>query len=278
MSICLREPAPAIPGATEEELRQVLTFKYGDVARAGWGVRLRARANYYTPDDWYEAVVMRLALASRRWADIGCGRDIFPHNRGLAQHLAERCERVVGVDCDDTLDENTFVHERVKCRIEDFRAEEPFDLVTLRMVAEHIAAPEAAVEALARLTRPGGLVVVYTINRWSPVSLLAWLVPFRFHHAIKRHLWKTEEKDTFPVVYRMNTRATLDRLFRAGGFRESYFAYLDDLRTFSRFSLPHRAELLAWRGLRAVGLRYPENCLLGVYVREPEEGTAASSR
>jgi SAM-dependent methyltransferase len=254
---------------TQAELRQVLTFKFGPVESAGWGVQLRARHGYYLPDDYYEALIMRLAQGASRWADIGCGRDLFPHNRALSRHLASRCERLVGVDCDDTLDENPFVHERVKCRIEDFHPDEPFDLVTLRMVAEHITDPAAAVKALARLTRPGGLAVVYTINRWSPVSLAAYLVQFRFHHAIKHRLWKTEEKDTFPVAYRMNTRAALARLFGEGGFRESHFAYLDDCRTFSQFPLLHRGELWAWRGLRAVGLRYPENCLLGVYVKEP---------
>src|SRR5262249_54185515 len=156
---------------------------------------------------------------------------LFPHNRPLARHLASQCEKVVGVDCDDTLDENPFVHERVKSCIEDCLCDEPFDLVTLRMVAEHIANPEAAVDALARLTRPGSLVVVYTINRWSPVSLLAWLIPFRFHHWIKRLIWNTEEKDTFPVLYRMNTKSTLDRLFRGAGFREFFFRTLDDCRT-----------------------------------------------
>jgi SAM-dependent methyltransferase len=232
-------------------------------------VRLRAAYSYFTPDEHYEALVMRLAPQAARWADVGCGRDLFPHNPALARHLAERCDRIVGIDCDDTLYENPFVHERVNCRIEDYQADEPFDLVTLRMVAEHVTDPASAVRTLARLTRPGGVVVVYTINRWAPVSLLAWLIPFRFHHALKHYLWGTEEKDTFPVVYRMNTRSTLKRLFEAAGFRERSFAALADCRTFSRFRLLHQAELAAWRLLRAVGLGYPENCLLGVYERGP---------
>src|SRR5947208_2800014 len=82
-----------------------------------------------------------------------------------------------------------------------------------------------------RPARPGGKVVAYTVNRWSPVSLAAKAIPFGLHHAFKRALWRTEERDTFPVAYRMNTRGALRRAFGAHGFREAGFAYLDDCRT-----------------------------------------------
>ena len=140
----------------------------------------------------------------------------------------------------------------VKSRIEDFTSDEPFDLITLRMVAEHVKAPARAVASLQALLRPGGVAVVYTVNRWAPVSMLAWLVPHRFHHRAKHLLWRTEEKDTFPVVYRMNTREELRRHFGEVGMRERFFATLDDCRTFARFKALHRAELYAWRAVRAV--------------------------
>src|SRR6266496_978532 len=107
------------------------------------------------------------------------------------------------------------------------------------MVAEHIARPQPALASLARLTKPGGKVVVFTINRWSPVSIAAWTVPFKLHHAIKHFLWRTEEKDTFPVVYEMNTKGRLRQLFQGHGFREVFFAHLSDCRTSFRFRLFH---------------------------------------
>jgi hypothetical protein len=133
------------------------------------------------------------------------------------------------------------------------------------MVAEHLTEPDAAAAAIARLTAPGGRVVVLTVNLRTPVAAAAWAIPFRFHHGVKRQLWKTEEQDTFPVAYKMNTRAALAAVFRRHGLREAAFAYLDDCRTFARFRLANHAELTARWALRKVGLRYPENCLLGVY-------------
>ena len=103
------------------------------------------------------------------------------------------------------------------------------------------------------------------MNQWSPVALATWLVPHRLHHPLKRLLWQTEECDTFPVEYRMNTRKRLAELFKGHGFRESSFSYLDDCRTFHRFRWLHRLELSAWRLLKRMRMKYPESCLLGVY-------------
>ena len=94
------------------------------------------------------------------------------------------------------------------------------DLITMRMVAEHIATPEATVAALAELLRSGGHVILYTVRKWSPAAVAAALTPMAVHHSVKRVLWDTAERDTFPTYYRMNTRATLRRLFEANGFIE----------------------------------------------------------
>jgi SAM-dependent methyltransferase len=255
-------------GITPPELLAIFEAKYGpDLSAVGWAPRLRARFGYFSPDDHYEALVSKLVTPGSAWLDVGCGRNIFPSNYRLARTLAERCRVLVGVDPDDTIRENTLLHRRVQQSIEDFKSDEHFDVVTLRMAAEHVTDPDGTVGALSRLTRVGGVVVVYTINRWSPVPIITWLVPFRLHHPAKRVLWQTEAKDTFPVRYRMNTRKDLRRVFGRQGFREAQFAYLDDCRTLARFRVTLSLELCLWRCLRASGVTYPDNCLLGVYER-----------
>ena len=241
--------------------------KYGDPAALGPKPLRRLKFGYYPPDDHYEAVVDSLVTPGCRWLDVGGGRNVFPGNPALARELADRCGHLTGVDPSPNIRENPFVHEPVQSLIEDYTADEPFDLLTLRMVAEHITHPDAAVAAMARLVRPGGTLVVFTINKWAPVSVAAWLTPFRLHHPIKRLFWGTEAKDTFPVAYKMNTRRTLARLTAAHGFRETAFRHLDDLSTFHGYRFFNYCELVAWKGFRALGLRYPENCLLGVYER-----------
>lgn len=249
------------------DLEAVFRMKYGDPETTGWRPRLSYRRGYFTPDDYYETLVAKLVREGQAWLDVGGGRDLFPNNRPLARLLSERSGCVVAVDPDDTLDENPYVHQKYKMPIEQFRDARKFRLVTLRMVAEHVSQPERMVETLAQLTATGGRVVVYTINRWSPLSWTSLLIPFRFHHPLKRFFWGTEEKDTFPVVYKMNTRRRLARIFTAAGFQERSFAYLSDCRTLARFRSLFRMELLAWQSFSLLGLVYPENCLLGVYER-----------
>jgi len=261
-----RRPDPAgLPG--EDRLDELCRQKYGEVDQQGWGPRMRRRFSYHTPDDVYEATLDGLLEPGSSWLDVGCGRDLFPNNRGLGQALASRCRRLVGVDPAPTILENPDVHEAVQSSIEDFQADGEFDLVTLRMVAEHVEQPERVLGVLAGCMRPGGLVVVYTVNRFSPVPLLTGVVPFALRHPVKRLLWGTEKKDTFPTWFRMNTRGRLGALFGGHGFSEVGFHHLDDCRSFSRFRPLLFAELCARAVLRRLGLGYPENCLLGIYRR-----------
>lgn len=254
-----------LPGRTE--LVAVFADKYGAAENRGWMQRLWTRLDYFSPDDYYETTVSKLVFPQCDWLDVGCGRNIFPGNLRLAQKLALRCGYLLGADPDGTIAENTLVHEKVQAPVESLRLDRQFDLITLRMVAEHVERPDLAVASLARLAKPGGLVVVLTVNRWSPAAVAASIVPHALHHPIKRMLWNCEEKDTFRVSYRMNTRKQLARCFEAAGFRERAFAYLDDCRTFYRYRWIHRAELGLRRLFKVAGLPHPENCLLGIYQR-----------
>jgi 2-polyprenyl-3-methyl-5-hydroxy-6-metoxy-1,4-benzoquinol methylase len=267
--IQLHFPASPLLAQARESLPEVLGEKYGDLAHGGWAPRLRARFGHATPDDWYEACVATLVMPTTCWLDVGCGHDIFPSNAVTATRLAARCRLLVGVDPSDNIDDNSFVHERVKLPIEQYRPDRRYDLITLRMVAEHIADPPTTVARLAALLAPGGRVVVYTVSRWSPSALVAACSPLSFHHAVKRVLWRVEAHDTFPTVYVMNTHAALRRLFTAAGLQEEAFERLADCRTTARFRWPQAAELGLWRALQKFGLNYPENCILAVYRAPP---------
>ena len=251
----------------DDQIAQIVALKYGDLAKGGWGPRLRDRFGYFTPDDLYEAMVWSLVGPGTDWLDVGCGSEIFPQNPAAARILADRCASLTGLDPSDNIDSNPYLHHRAKCMLEAFEAPQGFDLVTLRMVVEHITQPEAAVAALARLCRAGGQVVIYTVDKWSPVSLVSALTPMSFHHRMKALLWKGEEKDTFPTAYLMNTRRRLGDLMSDAGFTEASFRVLPDTRTTNRFRVLNTVELGLWRGLRALGIDYPEKCLMGVYRR-----------
>ena len=83
-----------LPDATA--LRQMFHLRYGPNAKLGWGPKLRLGYGYYTPDDRYEATVAGLVVPGTNWLDVGCGRELFPNNLGLAETLSKRCARLVG--------------------------------------------------------------------------------------------------------------------------------------------------------------------------------------
>jgi 2-polyprenyl-3-methyl-5-hydroxy-6-metoxy-1,4-benzoquinol methylase len=249
-------------------LRQMFRLRYGRPGELGWGPRMRREFGYFTPDDWYEALVAGLIAPGARWLDVGCGRNLFSGNRELSRSLSQRCARLVGLDPDPTLQENPWVHEKIAQGIDEFEGDGSFDVVTLRMVAEHLGEPDVCAARIAAALRPGGVAVIYTVFGLSPMPLLTRLAPMGLRHVVKSWLWGTQPKDTFPTRFRMNTRSQLDRLFAGVGMRELAFLRLDDCRTFARFRAMHEIELGAWRLCRALGMPYPEHCLLGLY-RKP---------
>ena len=171
---------------SQTDLQELFETKYRMPYGLGWGPRLRREFGYCLPDDYYEALVAKLVTGGCSWADVGCGRDIFPSNRKLAGNLAKRAQDIFGIDPDDNIGENPFLTERFQGLVEDCPTEKRFHVITMRMVAEHIRDPKRAVQRLATLTEKNGLVIVFTPNRWSPMSLLAKMIPFMMHNPLKR--------------------------------------------------------------------------------------------
>jgi 2-polyprenyl-3-methyl-5-hydroxy-6-metoxy-1,4-benzoquinol methylase len=264
-------PSAAIALPSQQELQQLFLEKHGRPEKIGWAPRRRHSLGYYLPADIYEATVKRLVFEGCRWIDVGCGHSIFPENESLSRSLASRCSSVVGVDPSDNIRENRWVHERYQCSLEDYHTDHPFDLATMRMVVEHVQEPRRLIASLRRLVRPGGVLVILTVSLWSPLTIASRMLPFALHHPVKRLLWtETEEEDSFPTHYNMNTRSALRTFLEAGGFREAAFARLADLSTFGQFRWLNYVELLAWRLCRRMEKTYPEHCLLGIYVRQAE--------
>ena len=248
-----------------ERMLELFEISYGPVHPDAWGVRLRRRFGYFTPDERYEEVLERLIDDKTVWLDVGGGSNIFPGNPTLSRILADRCDHLTVVDPSSNIETNPYTDHRIQGMLEDISDTAVFTLATARMVAEHVVNPMDFVGKLGKVMVPGGKVVIYTVGRWSPVTVLSGMTPISVHHWAKRILWKTREEDTFPVCYLMNTRSRLTALFEKAGFRCNEFHRLDDCRTLGRWKPAVTGELIARSALNAIGLGYPEACLLGVF-------------
>ena len=124
--------------------------------------------------DYIEA---RAGLAGRQVLDVGCGGGL------LAEGMACRGAQVLGIDlAPEALAvarlhaiESGLAVEYRQVAVETLAESAPagFDVVTCLEMLEHVPDPSAIVTALARLVRPGGHVIISTINRNAKAFALA---------------------------------------------------------------------------------------------------------
>jgi 2-polyprenyl-6-hydroxyphenyl methylase/3-demethylubiquinone-9 3-methyltransferase len=110
-----------------------------------------------------------VALDGRSVCDVGCGGGI------LSESMARAGARVLGIDLAQAVLDVAELHALQAGVSLDYRAvaaellaaEKPgaFDLVTCMEMLEHVPDPAATLNALAGLVKPGGDIVVSTLNR-----------------------------------------------------------------------------------------------------------------
>jgi 2-polyprenyl-6-hydroxyphenyl methylase/3-demethylubiquinone-9 3-methyltransferase len=114
--------------------------------------------------------VQRLgALTDKRVCDVGCGGGI------LSESLARAGATVLGIDLSRPVLDVAELHaleagitvEYRAVGAEELASERPgaFDLVTCMEMLEHVPDPASTMAALAQLVKPGGDIVVSTLNR-----------------------------------------------------------------------------------------------------------------
>jgi SAM-dependent methyltransferase len=163
--------------------------------------------------------------------DAGCGRTVPV----LRKYLG-RAARLIGVE----LVEFTDVPEGIETYRADLASiplpDASVDIVMSRSVFEHLDDPGAVYRELARILKPGGRIVFLTANMWDYATLVARLVPNRFHPGIVARVEGRREEDVFPVRYRTNTRRAVARLAAESGLEIEDFRYLGQYPNYLMFN------------------------------------------
>jgi 2-polyprenyl-6-hydroxyphenyl methylase/3-demethylubiquinone-9 3-methyltransferase len=110
-----------------------------------------------------------VGLRDAQVLDVGCGGGI------LSEAMARSGARVIGIDLSQAVLDVAELHalegklaiEYRAIAAEELAAARPgsFDLVTCMEMLEHVPDPAAALAALAALVKPGGHVIISTLNR-----------------------------------------------------------------------------------------------------------------
>lgn len=120
-----------------------------------------------------------LSLPDKQVLDVGCGGGI------LSEAMARAGARVLGIDLSQAVLDVAELHALeskvpVDYRViaaEELAQERPaaFDLATCMEMLEHVPDPAASLKALAALVKPGGDVIVSTLNR-NPLAFAVAIV------------------------------------------------------------------------------------------------------
>ena len=180
----------------------------------------------------FEELVGRLVLQKpAALLDAGCGRTV-----PVLRKFIGRADRLIGVDLVDFTD----VPPGIETHNADLAhlplPDRSVDLIMSRSVFEHLADPLSVYREFARILRPGGRIVFLTANMWDYGTLMARLVPNRFHSRVVRLVEGRDEADTFPTQYKTNTASDVGRLATAVGLTVEELVYLSQYPNYLMFN------------------------------------------
>jgi len=194
----------------------------------------RLKEKYFPHDHPYrifEREVESYLRPEHTLLDAGCGRTapILDKYRGKAR-------RLIGVDLVD-FDPTVQGLELHHCDLATMPVEdECVDVMMARSVMEHVTEPARVYAESYRVLKPGGHFTFLTANLWDYASIIAMLVPNRFHPWIVSKTEGREEHDVFPIAYRTNTRGAVEKWAKQAGFEVVSFRYLGQYPSYFMFN------------------------------------------
>jgi SAM-dependent methyltransferase len=153
--------------------------------------------------------------------DLGCGHQFLPDWAWIPDvELLNGLPQVVGADYDfQSLKQHKLLKAPVRSDIGCLPFQnDSFDLVTANMVMEHVLDPVRVLQEARRVLAPGGVFLVHTPNRSSPMMTLAAHIPQTPKNWLVGMLEDRQEEDVYPTVYRFNRVSEIHAAARQAGF------------------------------------------------------------
>jgi SAM-dependent methyltransferase len=163
--------------------------------------------------------------------DFGCGRGAYGEDpiaiRRELRILKGKAGSVIGLDVEGSGAENPFLDDFQRLGDKGWPMPDgSADLVLCDSVLEHLPNPKEFFSEARRVLRSGGVVCIRTPNLWGYVAFLSRLVPNRVHSRVLTKVKEgTQERDTFPTLFRCNTIPKINNMMKACNFDSVVYGY-----------------------------------------------------
>jgi len=183
-------------------------------------VTRRLKNKFYAPNEHpysiYEGIINSNIRPNSIVLDAGCGREA-----PVLRKLVGKCRMAIGMDISKfgkiKNDDQVYLCESDLTNIA--ACEKSIDMVISRSVLEHVEDPIGVYREVHRVLKPGGTFIFLTPNKYDYASILATLIPNRFHSKIVKMTEGRDEEDTFPTYYRCNTQQRIEHFAKSVGFK-----------------------------------------------------------
>jgi len=183
-------------------------------------------------DDFFRKKILENLSPAMHLLDLGAGAGIVEQ-----MNFQGVVARVCGVDLDPRVKNNPYLDEgRVTDASNIPWPDESFDLVFSDNVLEHLADPGEVFKEVIRVLKPDGVFLFKTPNRQHYMPTIARITPHRFHQFINK-LRGRAEIDTFPTLYRANTKKDVIRLAQQVGFKSTNVLRVEGRPEYLRMSI-----------------------------------------
>lgn len=188
------------------------------------GIAARWLPNKLFRWELYESAMAGIVKGPMPWLDLGCGDiDFTSEFRAMAY----------GIGLDRRLPQNIsspFI--RADLAALPVRSDS-MGAVCLRFVLEHLSSPEEIWTECRRVLVPGGRVLVITTNSFSPLVMLARLLPVQLKRFLIETFFGATRESVLPVYHRWNTPGRIKR--PPEGFELERIEFVEALNWHRRF-------------------------------------------
>ncbi|MCR9090163.1 MAG: methyltransferase domain-containing protein [Algiphilus sp.] len=186
--------------------------------------------------------------------DVGAGRGMIHTDRSQSIHarlmnFKGRCRKVIGVDIDPAVYQNTSLNEAhlfdgERLPLED----ESADVIFSDWVLEHVEHPSRFVSEIQRVLKPGGWFCARTPNLWGYIGIATNAVPNTLHTKVLKVAQPERKRiDVFPTFYRMNSERRLRNVFPKESWQLIAYRIFSEPAYFGQSKLFMRAAQVMFR-------------------------------